>query len=40
MDFQPTAAMERIRAEIRDAVAAVLPAGWQGSGFLPMDVRP
>ena len=39
MDFQPTAAMERIRAEIRDAVAAVLPAGWQGSGFLPMDVR-
>ena len=40
MDFQPTAEMERIRREIRDAVGEVLPAGWQGSGFLPMDVIP
>ena len=32
--------MERIRSEIRETVAAVLPPGWQGTGFLPMDVRP
>ncbi len=31
---------DRIRTEIREALAAVLPDGWQGSGFLPMDVRP
>src|SRR3990172_6589753 len=40
MDFAPTVDMERIRQEIREALAAVLPAHWQGSGFLPMDVRP
>lgn len=32
--------MERIRSEIREAVADVLPPDWQGTGFLPMDVRP
>ena len=32
--------MERIRSEIRETVAAVLPPDWQGTGFLPMDVRP
>jgi alkylation response protein AidB-like acyl-CoA dehydrogenase len=32
--------MERIRAEIRDVLATTLPADWQGSGFLPMDLRP
>ena len=32
--------MERIRSEIREVVAAVLPPDWQGTGFLPMDVRP
>jgi alkylation response protein AidB-like acyl-CoA dehydrogenase len=31
---------DRIRTEIREALAAVLPNDWQGSGFLPMDVRP
>jgi alkylation response protein AidB-like acyl-CoA dehydrogenase len=31
--------MEAIRSEIRDALAGVLPPDWQGSGFLPMDVR-
>lgn len=31
---------ERIRTDIREALAAVLPDDWQGSGFLPMDVRP
>ena len=40
MDFQPTAEMERIRSEIRASLAAALPDDWQGSGFLPMDVRP
>jgi alkylation response protein AidB-like acyl-CoA dehydrogenase len=40
MDFASTADMERIRREVREAVAPVLPAGWQGTGFLPMDVRP
>jgi alkylation response protein AidB-like acyl-CoA dehydrogenase len=32
--------MAAMRAEIREALAAVLPADWHGSGFLPMDVRP
>ena len=40
MDFQPTPAMDSIRSEIRETLASVLPAGWQGTGFLPMDVRP
>ncbi|MEX1255369.1 MAG: acyl-CoA dehydrogenase family protein [Dehalococcoidia bacterium] len=40
MDFAPTIEMERIRRDVREALAPVLPAGWQGSGFLPMDVRP
>jgi alkylation response protein AidB-like acyl-CoA dehydrogenase len=40
MDFQPTLEMERICSEIREAVADVLPPDWQGTGFLPMDVRP
>ncbi len=40
MEFAPTVAMGEIRREIRAAIEAVLPAGWQGSGFLPMDVRP
>ena len=40
MDFQPTPAMESIRSEIRETLASVLPSGWQGTGFLPMDVRP
>jgi alkylation response protein AidB-like acyl-CoA dehydrogenase len=35
-----TAEAERIRTDIREALAAVLPHDWQGSGFLPMDVRP
>ena len=39
MDFAQTPEMERIRAEIRDVLAEELPDGWQGSGFLPMDVR-
>jgi len=40
MDFAPTPEMESIRREIRDVLASALPAGWQGSGFLPMDVIP
>lgn len=40
MDFEPKPEVERIRSEIREALAAVLPPDWQGSGFLPMDVRP
>ncbi len=40
MEFTETPQMDRIRAEIRDALASALPADWQGSGFLPMDVRP
>lgn len=32
--------MEQIRAEIREALASVLPPDWQGCGFLPMDVPP
>ncbi len=40
MDFKPTEKMERIRTEIRQALAEALPADWQGSGFLPMDIRP
>ena len=40
MDFKPTLEMEQIRSEIREAVADVLPPDWQGTGFLPMDVRP
>lgn len=40
MDFQQTPEMERIRAEIRAIVEEVLPPDWQGTGFLPMDVRP
>ena len=40
MDFEPTPDMDRIRRDIREALAAGLPADWQGSGFLPMDVRP
>jgi alkylation response protein AidB-like acyl-CoA dehydrogenase len=40
MDFSQTPEMERIRAEIRDVLAEELPKDWQGSGFLPMDIRP
>jgi alkylation response protein AidB-like acyl-CoA dehydrogenase len=40
MHFHETPEMASIRAEIREALASGLPAGWQGSGFLPMDVRP
>ena len=40
MDFSQTPEMESIRGEIRPVLADALPAGWQGSGFLPMDVRP
>jgi len=40
MDFAPTPEMESIRREIRDVLRAALPADWQGSGFLPMDVIP
>jgi alkylation response protein AidB-like acyl-CoA dehydrogenase len=40
VDFRPTPEMEAIRAEIRELLASVLPPDWQGSGFLPMDVRP
>ena len=40
MEFAPTAAMEDIGREIREVLDAVLPCDWQGSGFLPMDVRP
>jgi len=40
MDFASTAEMEDIRREIRAVLDAVLPADWQGCGFLPMDVPP
>jgi len=40
MDLHETSEMAAIRAEIRDALASGLPGDWQGSGFLPMDVRP
>ncbi|MCH8815679.1 MAG: acyl-CoA dehydrogenase family protein [Chloroflexi bacterium] len=40
MEFRMTPEAERIRIDIREALAAVLPKDWQGSGFLPMDVRP
>jgi alkylation response protein AidB-like acyl-CoA dehydrogenase len=40
MDFAPTHAMDEIRREIREVLDGVLPCDWQGSGFLPMDVRP
>ena len=40
MDLRETPEMARIRQEIREALAGSLPADWQGSGFLPMDVRP
>jgi len=40
MDFAQTPQMERIRGEIRAVLDDALPADWQGSGFLPMDVRP
>lgn len=39
MDFQPTPEMERIRTEVRGIVSGALPSDWQGTGFLPMDVR-
>jgi alkylation response protein AidB-like acyl-CoA dehydrogenase len=40
VDFAATPDMDEIRAEIRGLLASVLPPDWQGSGFLPMDVRP
>ncbi|MCH8008832.1 MAG: acyl-CoA dehydrogenase family protein [Chloroflexi bacterium] len=40
MEFAQTPEMESIRGEIRPVLADALPADWQGSGFLPMDVRP
>ena len=40
MDFAQTPEMEHIRVEIRKVLAEELPDDWQGSGFLPMDVRP
>lgn len=40
MDFEPTPEMDLIRREVRDALSTALPSDWQGSGFLPMDVRP
>ena len=40
MDFRPTPEMDAVRSEIRELLAAVFPPDWQGSGFLPMDVRP
>ncbi len=40
MDFEPTLEMDQVRSEIREVLAAALPPDWQGSGFLPMDVRP
>ena len=40
MDFAQTPEMESIRGDIRAVLADALPADWQGSGFLPMDIRP
>ncbi len=40
MNFAQTPEMESIRGDIRAVLAEALPADWQGSGFLPMDVRP
>ena len=40
MDFTPTPEMDAIRREIRGVLSEALPVDWQGSGFLPMDVRP
>lgn len=40
MDFNPTPEMKSLRAEVREVLASTLPLDWQGSGFLPMDVRP
>ena len=40
MDLRETPQMTAIRGEIREALASTLPPDWQGSGFLPMDVRP
>jgi alkylation response protein AidB-like acyl-CoA dehydrogenase len=40
MDFSQTPEMQNIRGDIRAVLADALPAGWQGSGFLPMDIRP
>jgi len=40
MDFSQTPEMASIRGDIRAVLADALPVGWQGSGFLPMDVRP
>jgi len=40
MDFAQTPKMENIRGDIRAVLADALPADWQGSGFLPMDIRP
>jgi len=40
MEHRETPSMAQIRREIRDALASALPHDWQGSGFLPMDVRP
>ena len=39
MDFRPTPEMDAIRREIRGVLSEALPVNWQGSGFLPMDVR-
>jgi alkylation response protein AidB-like acyl-CoA dehydrogenase len=38
MDFAETPEMGNIRREIRAVLAEALPTGWQGCGFLPMDV--
>ncbi len=40
MDFAQTPDMKSIRDQIRAVLADALPASWQGSGFLPMDIRP
>jgi len=40
MDFRETPQMQAIRQEVRDVLRRALPPGWQGSGFLPMDVTP
>ena len=40
MDFTPTPQMDAMRREIRRVLSEALPVDWQGSGFLPMDVRP